>query len=831
MAIYGSESPAQSSSSLSDVDDDGDRIDFTAENLQPARWSSSGHSRAANSSPRRRSRLPLAAQSPVSRLPPELLIHVFKQLGLRDQHKCLRVSRQWCACGIQLIWHRPHIRDEHALKLFLRTLADHEPSFTYPDFIRRLNFAMLHRGVTNLDIARLAVCSKLERLTLMNCKAVSDDSLIRLFAHTQDLVALDLSGLPEVSDYTLIAVGKNATRLQGLNLTNCKLLTDTGIIALSSGCRLLRRLKLACVENVTDNALFALASHCQKLLEIDLTRCPHITDAGVRELWSRLIDLRELKVSYCSSLTDAAHPAAPHIVANPFGVVDASSSPLRLNHTFEHFRILELSGCPLVTDDAIAGIIAHAPKIRSLSLAKCSQLTDTALESICALGRHLHDLHLGHVNRITDRAVCQLARSCTRLRYVDLACCNNLTDMAVIELSQLQKLRRIGLVRVTKLTDQAVFALGERQAATLERIHLSYCDNISIPAIHYLLQRLPKLMHLSLTGIPSFRTADLQQFCRTPPEEFTDNQRAAFCVFSGDGVKELRKHLQSLMSQLSEGMGRTDTEDDGDDDYDDDFPSMISHAAPQLLDSYEAQMAFLNSPNTVLPPRHMNGNGNGGPALHATLQNLRNHNSFASSSSMTTPDGVTPRGANGRSSSSLQLNNLSSTAVHGWSAGSQGGAAYVAPAELAETLRGYAQLQQQQQSTSRGGGGTRSRQLPLREDSSSSSHGHGHGNSNNHHTHQQHRHRNSRQHNVPFPAESSGSGSGSGLAVGLGLHLDPAPTQQPQPGPSSQRDDESRGRRVRRSLRNTLNAASSLFGRAGSSSSGARTAGSGANGH
>ena len=88
--------------------------------------------------------------------------------------------------------------------------------------------------------------------------------------------------------------------------------------------------------------------------------------------------------------------------------------------------------------------------------------------------------------------------------------------MSVFELAALPKLRRIGLVRVSNLTDQAIYALGERHS-TLERIHLSYCDQITVLAIHFLLQKLPKLTHLSLTGIPAFRRNELQQFCRDPP--------------------------------------------------------------------------------------------------------------------------------------------------------------------------------------------------------------------------------------------------------------------------------------------------------------------------
>ena len=110
----------------------------------------------------------------------------------------------------------------------------------------------------------------------------------------------------------------------------------------------------------------------------------------------------------------------------------------------------------------------------------------------------------------------KLAQACTRIRYIDLACCGNLTDLSVLELAALPKLRRVGLVRLPNLTDNAVVALGEKHKL-LERIHLSYCDNISVRAIHYILQRLSHLTHLSLTGIAQFRRLDLRKFCRTPP--------------------------------------------------------------------------------------------------------------------------------------------------------------------------------------------------------------------------------------------------------------------------------------------------------------------------
>lgn len=101
--------------------------------------------------------------------------------------------------------------------------------------------------------------------------------------------------------------------------------------------------------------------------------------------------------------------------------------------------------------------------------------------------------------------------------------------MSVFELAALQKLRRIGLVRVNNLTDQAVYALTPRRA-TLERLHLSYCNQISVFAINFMLQKLPKLNHLSLTGIDAFRNPEFQQFCRQPPSVSTFNRPFAILV-------------------------------------------------------------------------------------------------------------------------------------------------------------------------------------------------------------------------------------------------------------------------------------------------------------
>lgn len=88
--------------------------------------------------------------------------------------------------------------------------------------------------------------------------------------------------------------------------------------------------------------------------------------------------------------------------------------------------------------------------------------------------------------------------------------------MAIFELAGLTGLQRLSLVRVQKLTDNAVFFLAEH-AKGLERLHLSYCDHLSLSAMMLLLRKLPNLQHLTTTGVPSFKRKGIKRFSDPPP--------------------------------------------------------------------------------------------------------------------------------------------------------------------------------------------------------------------------------------------------------------------------------------------------------------------------
>jgi F-box and leucine-rich repeat protein GRR1 len=422
--LYVHPSPSQSVNSFSDGEEEDNNLFASGELAvaSPATWYSRLHVPTTPYNP---------PNSPASRLPPEILINVLKHLSSpRDMHSTLLVSRPWCECSVELLWHKPTVPDVNTLIKIMQVLSRDEPTFTYAQFIRRLNFIFVGSEMSDSFFGRLAPCTRLERLTLVGCSNLSDETIARTVPCFPSLVAIDLSGVESVTDRTVFALADSCPKLQGINLQNCRRVTSASITSLADKCPLLRRVKLSGLVDLTDEPVSALAIKGSLLLEIDLNGCKRLSDRAVRDVWTHSHNMREMRLSHCVELTDLAFPA-PHNIRdlppgpNPFPQstrLPATDPPLlRLSRPLEHLRMLDLTNCSKITDDAVEGIVAASPRLRNLVLSKCGQLTDRAIESICLLGKHLHYLHLGHASSITDRSVKTLARSCTRLRYIDLA--------------------------------------------------------------------------------------------------------------------------------------------------------------------------------------------------------------------------------------------------------------------------------------------------------------------------------------------------------------------------------------------------------------------------
>ena len=279
--------------------------------------------------------------------------------------------------------------------------------------------------------------------------AITDDALAEIIPYCPNLREVYLSGVYDLSDRTLIQLGRETDELRTLDVSGCLHVSPIGLQDLAGLATRLQVLRLASVWGTTDPALKTLLRSLGHLTDLDIYDLPLVTAHSVREVWTFCRNLRVLNMSNCSNVTDKAFPAPysgvsnAHYASSRRSVVIPSPSlpaktpspdkptlwiddlpPLILpsHHLLEHLHYINLSYCQRLTDNAIAGLVLHVPRITELDLAGCVGLTNNVVKSLCTQGETLTDLNLSEVRRLTDDGVFRLIRACPRLRHLDLSC-------------------------------------------------------------------------------------------------------------------------------------------------------------------------------------------------------------------------------------------------------------------------------------------------------------------------------------------------------------------------------------------------------------------------
>lgn len=186
---------------------------------------------------------------PIDRLPPEILIAIVAKLSSSaDILNCLKVSKTWSRCCVDLLWHRPMFTSWDRLLNIVSSVQTTNSYWPYADLIKRLNLSNLNDQINDGTLQPFIGCKRIERLTLTSCGNLTDQGVMALVEGNRSLLALDITGLSSITDVTIQALAMNCHRLQGLNITNCRKVTDESLVRLAESCKYLKRVSSLAIK-------------------------------------------------------------------------------------------------------------------------------------------------------------------------------------------------------------------------------------------------------------------------------------------------------------------------------------------------------------------------------------------------------------------------------------------------------------------------------------------------------------------------------------------------------------------------------------------------------
>eukprot|EP00928_Gymnodinium_smaydae_P073986 TRINITY_DN57071_c0_g1_i1.p1 TRINITY_DN57071_c0_g1~~TRINITY_DN57071_c0_g1_i1.p1 ORF type:complete len:518 (-),score=108.90 TRINITY_DN57071_c0_g1_i1:59-1612(-) len=263
----------------------------------------------------------------------------------------------------------------------------------------------------------------------------------------------------------------------------------------------------------SDAAISAFATNCPELRILDVSECAMLRDLSCI---GSLRSLREFRANRCpQAVTPAVVAKLQHmrlevLELNFCTLVDAESL-LDLSKSCHTLQQMCLSGCPLVTNDAVVAMCAANLGIFRMSLAlNDAQLSDEpvarAVECLkrakildfggCrSLGFHLgtsiswncqclEELCLAGTD-VQDAEVARIFRDCKLLQCLDLSNCSHITDEGLQGAPHHAKqLRRLVLTNVHQVSEEALVSLrASLPGCTVQREARKFIDPMNLTSV------------------------------------------------------------------------------------------------------------------------------------------------------------------------------------------------------------------------------------------------------------------------------------------------------------------------------------------------------------
>lgn len=305
------------------------------------------------------------------------------------------------------------------------------------------NLIELQLGTDSCDIPAFVELTKLTRLSLEECKNVTDDCLKPLPA---SITQLDLSRTP-VTDIGLLYAIECCPKLTTLNICETNV-TEGSLFCLPLS---LTELNLGntSISNISPKHLPVL----EQLRELALWGCKNIIDKDVESIAERCTNLTVLDLSNTQVNGDSLKIVAQrcHGLVRIHAAFCLQLTDHGIQHLAEHcsgLTVLDLREVK-VTDRGIKFLAEHCPTLREIFLDECTNLTDSSIQSLCEYCPKLTWLFING-SQVGDEGLGKIVEHCHVLEILALRG-TQIAHKGLVGLVNLRKLQTLYLVDGTRL--------------------------------------------------------------------------------------------------------------------------------------------------------------------------------------------------------------------------------------------------------------------------------------------------------------------------------------------------------------------------------------------
>ena len=260
-------------------------------------------------------------------------------------------------------------------------------------------------SLRNLDLSNymieniLQYAKDIEELDISNCTGLTKGLLEIIAEKGKNLTHLNIFNLPDaVDDYGLNQIGQKLIKLKSINLGKNFKVTDKGIDGL-----------LCHRESEKINKEDEEYPPLLKIEKIEVTNMPNLTNEAIK------IILQNTK----NTLTDLTLNFLPKITGDGLEFLkecknlknceimglNPKANIGELIQGLTNLYTLNLSGCTLINDSNVIGILNTNPNLRILRLSNCTELTNNVIDSMLEKPNNLLLMELNRTPKISDAKI------------------------------------------------------------------------------------------------------------------------------------------------------------------------------------------------------------------------------------------------------------------------------------------------------------------------------------------------------------------------------------------------------------------------------------------